>query len=122
MTILMLYGDHLVDFQQVVQFLTKHYNFKSTQLRTLTESDFRDGELTIQAEDDLDTSMSTMTSCLNDWSINQVIYPIYTHQQASFVKRRAYISVVRIHEPIMVSFEKSNSKDLKQFIQMTSDL
>ncbi len=94
MTILMLYGDYGVDFESIVKFFETNHGYKSQRIRTLTENDIKDGQLTIQAEDDLDTSLTIINNSLQEWSSNQIIYPIYTLKQASIVKKRAYISVI----------------------------
>jgi hypothetical protein len=58
MTILLLYGDFGVDFEMVVKYLQNKHSYKATKLRELTENDIKDGQLTVQAEDDLDTTFS----------------------------------------------------------------
>lgn len=63
----MLYGDYKVDFQAIVRYLESNYGFKSTWIRELEEKDFKDGQLSIQAEDDLDTSIAHIEDCIKNW-------------------------------------------------------
>ena len=60
----MLYGDYSVDFEMIKNYFETNFDFKSTKLRQLNENDIKNGSLTIQAEDDLDTSLSIINECI----------------------------------------------------------
>jgi hypothetical protein len=66
----------------------------------------------------IDNTKEQIHEAIHNWKENQIIYPVYFDNQIELLKKRAYIHLVKVHEPILGSFEKNkkNVKDLQEFV------